>query len=270
MKRGFTLIELLITIAIISLLMSILMPALARARKQARAVVCQMNLHQWGLIFSMYLGDSDGKFFQGYTGPTTTEENDMWTGALRPYYSKDPEIQCCPLADKPRTEADGSPGPGANRSVTFSAWGKLYEPLPKWYRKGDYGSYGMNGWLYNPSPTTWVSDALDISKHWRTANLKGAKRIPLFLDSQWLGGRPKHRDTPPQYEGQPWEENPPNCMNRFCLNRHEGVVNGLFLDSSVRKVGLKQLWRLKWHRNWNPDNEPAPKWPDWMRKFKDY
>ena len=52
-KRAFTLVELLVVIAIIALLMSILMPALARVRNQAKDVLCQSNLKQWALIFSM-------------------------------------------------------------------------------------------------------------------------------------------------------------------------------------------------------------------------
>ena len=43
-KKGFTLVELLVVITIIALLMSVLMPALARVRKQAKAVLCQANL----------------------------------------------------------------------------------------------------------------------------------------------------------------------------------------------------------------------------------
>ena len=58
--RGFTLIELLVVIAIIALLMSILMPTLARVRKQARAVTCQASLHQWTLIWSMFTSDRNG------------------------------------------------------------------------------------------------------------------------------------------------------------------------------------------------------------------
>ena len=43
-RRGFTLIELLVVIAIIALLMAILMPALARVKKQAQSVTCQAKL----------------------------------------------------------------------------------------------------------------------------------------------------------------------------------------------------------------------------------
>ena len=53
-RKGFTLVELLVVIAIIALLMSILMPALARVRKQAKSVICMTNLKQWGSVFEMF------------------------------------------------------------------------------------------------------------------------------------------------------------------------------------------------------------------------
>lgn len=58
MRKGFTLIELLVVITIIALLMGILMPALSRARKQARATVCLANLKQWSTVIAMYTGDN--------------------------------------------------------------------------------------------------------------------------------------------------------------------------------------------------------------------
>ena len=63
-NKGFTLIELLVVISIIALLVSILMPALGRAKRQARITVCQSNLHQWGLAVHQYAGDGDDKIMK--------------------------------------------------------------------------------------------------------------------------------------------------------------------------------------------------------------
>ena len=48
-RKGFTLIELLVVIAIIAVLMSILMPALNRAKQSVKNVICMSNLHEWAL-----------------------------------------------------------------------------------------------------------------------------------------------------------------------------------------------------------------------------
>ncbi len=58
-RRAFTLVELLVVIAIIALLMAVLVPALRRARNQAREVVCKSNLRQVGLGANMYAGEWD-------------------------------------------------------------------------------------------------------------------------------------------------------------------------------------------------------------------
>jgi hypothetical protein len=49
------------------------------------------------------------------------------------------------------------------------------------------------------------------------------------------------------------------------------------MDWSVRKVGLKELWTLKWYRQfdianpWTRAGGVKPEdWPEWMRNFKDY
>ena len=53
-SAAFTLIELLVVISIISLLMSILMPSLSRARDQAKSVHCRARLHEFGTAIATY------------------------------------------------------------------------------------------------------------------------------------------------------------------------------------------------------------------------
>lgn len=79
-RRGFTLIELLVVIAIIALLMGILMPALSRARKQARATTCLSGLKQIGVAAVLYAQDYDWFIPRGSTGT-----NAIWFMQYLPY-----------------------------------------------------------------------------------------------------------------------------------------------------------------------------------------
>jgi prepilin-type processing-associated H-X9-DG protein/prepilin-type N-terminal cleavage/methylation domain-containing protein len=58
--RAFTLVELLVVVGIIALLVAILMPALARARKEAQAVQCGSNLRQIGQAVQIYMIQNKG------------------------------------------------------------------------------------------------------------------------------------------------------------------------------------------------------------------
>ncbi|OHB63096.1 MAG: hypothetical protein A2Y76_04845 [Planctomycetes bacterium RBG_13_60_9] len=63
--EDFTLIELLVVISIITLLMSVLVPCLRKAKEHARRVACQNNLHQGLIVGNLYAGDFNGFLPEG-------------------------------------------------------------------------------------------------------------------------------------------------------------------------------------------------------------
>lgn len=251
-KRGFTLIELLVVIAIIALLTGILIPVLSGARRRAKIVACQANLKHWGLIIAAYTDDNDGRFFRGMIDG---DWND-WIEILEPFYRQRGGLTCCPLAT--RTADKGGRG-------VYAAWED---------EEGDYGSYGLSAWVCNADPGAIFGDEL----YWRQANVSGVENIPVFLDCRGITGWPDHTSTTPKYNGEPPKGTAlTEQMKNFCIDRHDkGVTNCLFMDSSVKSVGLKELWNLKWHRNfnvngpWTKAHTPPPVWPQWMQGFKDY
>ena len=100
----------------------------------------------------------------------------------------------------------------------------------------------------------------------------------MLLDCAHVEGKPYAFDTPPEYDGDISTYGQSALqMKRFCLNRHDGYINSAFLDFSVRKIGLKELWTFKWHRTfdtggtWTRAGGVHPdEWPEWMRIFRDY
>ena len=102
--KAFTLIELLVVISIIALLVSILMPALAKARKQARNLLCSTNMHQWGIAIYLYSMDNEDHFpYNGADGLGSSADFD-W---VHPTTIKFFDDYLFPLTDKTTDRSAG-------------------------------------------------------------------------------------------------------------------------------------------------------------------
>ncbi len=101
-RRGFTLIELLVVIAIIAMLVSLLLPAVQRAREAARMAQCKNHLKQLGLAFHNY-HDAHTLFPAAYLADTRHPQRDPesydapngfgWGTMLLPYLDQGPLYQ---------------------------------------------------------------------------------------------------------------------------------------------------------------------------------
>jgi len=159
---------------------------------------------------------------------------------------------------------------------TFKAWWRDVD-LPQGGEYRYIGSYSVNSWV-----NYMKADRGDRKKEWfwkNTQGIRNANSIPVFADCTWMDGWVRHTDSPPTYADEfGWgNKGTTDEMKHFCINRHNAFINSLFMDWTVRKVGLKELWTLKWHRAfetagpWTRAGGVTPSdWPEWMRGFKDY
>ncbi len=234
---------------------------------------CISNLKQWGLVWQYNVSDNDGYFSNGSN--STTGDDGEWVASLQKFWSKQ-DILLCPSATLARSDQ----GPDYTlkpvekyRNDSWTAFGSYnasfkhsgisQEPIPT------RASYGNNNWLYNAQ-----TDIQGRSKawHWRTMNPAGhdLHQIPMFMDMMWRGGGPmRSRMAPPSYNGD-WTGYGQE-MKHFAMDRHNGGIQGVFMDHSVRHVPIKKLWKLHWHRNWQRDyGGYKPSWPRWMAGYPEH
>lgn len=144
LRIGFTLVELLVVVSIIGLLLSIAVPTLARARKNAKSIVCISNLKQIGTAWQSYLSDyndhfpfgrSDLTWFYGGNHPTIANKyyGKLATDhrPLNPYIGsefrneKRAEVFRCPF-DREIAHITGKPGPTMGNN-TYDFYGNSYK-----------------------------------------------------------------------------------------------------------------------------------------------
>jgi len=242
--------------------MGILLPAAQRVRRQANAMVCQSNQRQWGIAFTLddepvsYL-DRFQPFLRTYMDYNRMEGNALRTDAN--------DIYLCPSAKK-----TGSPVPSlAPEYMNLEAWDGS---------KSRAWAYKYMSRIFTSSYS--VNDMREYVQKREMGSEERPSEVPILFDCTFrLTGLAESDDPPPQYDdmprGIPTYKDTRACG--ICIDRHYGGTNILFMDGSVRKVGLKELWTLGWNCKfnrtgpWTKAGGVKPNdWPEWMRKFRDY
>lgn len=232
-RRGFTLIELLVVVAIIALLISILLPALGKAREQAKEAVCKSNLRQLCIATTYYTQDNKSRlpWIKGSpaasNAPPTNAPFYQYQQIFQLWpYAKDLKIFICPTA-RGDTSVKAYPQsiptspnyvPGASYYTTFKS--------DDWFLKAF-----REGWWPHINPTAtpgpiipelyteyWFND-------WSWSAVSGGEPIP-----QISGGKIDRIPLPNNavlMTDARWELRKP---------RHDGSIHLAFLDGHVEKV----------------------------------
>ena len=256
------------------------------------------NLSQWGLVLTLYTEDHDGHFFAGYydyTDPNgithTSSNSDLWPYALQSYYQV-PKLKVCPSA---RSEWGGEIEDIFSGSYGLNGWlGDTPEEVLQ-----TEGHDTANSWRtmdhYGSSKIPLMADALwytgrpeshdlppeeegqldmdresgaDDSSSMPSNPMAGTMSSPMGEPNAPEMRMPGFLPHEPEPAGWEWPSDLSNHMRRFSVDRHEEKLNVLFMDGMIKTISPKELWRLKWHKNYDT-SAPLPEWPQWMNSFKE-
>lgn len=215
--KAFTLIELLVVISIISLLISILLPALSAARESAKRIQCASQERQIQIALSSYTYDNDGYappcYWGSWSDPDPTPPQ-YWSAtiAAQGKYLSNAEIFWCPIRDRWYNGGDVSPMMTNRHNI---AWA--------------YTGYGVNYYGIMPSSEDAYGyqqvniDAIPASKIVAMAEVQ----VPSYLTAYTPG-----RDG--------WNAIAPKASAHRLIT-HQGTANISFFDGHVESVPGEEI-----------------------------
>lgn len=262
--RAFTLVELMVVIGIIAMLVALMLPALGKARRSARAVACQSNLRQMGIGWQLYTSEHKGRlpdYLWGANAPSASAQanaesawNGYWIGLLNQYKIRTSGL-LCPEASDEMDNGRFLGGAHAAWSGKYQAWGTAVrypgadgkvDPGLKAPAAGSYriGSYGFNGNLTasTPSADRWGTKAMSV---------RSTEDVPLFFDATWVdtflsANDPVPYPMPATVNGS---ADGPSAW-RFLIDRHNYGINMVFADGHAGRVPLTDALNHQWCPRW--------------------
>jgi prepilin-type processing-associated H-X9-DG protein len=220
----------MVVIAIIAILASLLLPALARAKEKGRTTACLSNMRQVGLATMMYANDHNDFLPYGYayTWPGQTHLY-WWQDLCRPYINSE-SVYSCPSARPHATWTDRRP-PGTPKPLIkdylCNAQGGAYDTSGKAQWIGANGPF-INNWgnpsrsmaeIKEPSGTIAICDGrTNVFEIWRLEQVDAwfnAGFGPAYLDNS--------PDTRNKEEGHVSKRHSRGFMATFCDGHAEFI-----------------------------------------------